>query len=105
MVMTWLFGEKCVRCDKQRTKREFEGLPTCEACEAQIKATRETSRHCPLDGSQMNKEVIFNVVIDRCPSCKGVWLDGGELDLVKKGIAAGAGGDFATGLVLGMAIG
>jgi Zn-finger nucleic acid-binding protein len=53
----------------------------------------------------MNKEVIFNVVIGRCPSCKGVWLDGGELDLVKKGIAAGAGGDFATGLVLGMAIG
>ena len=105
MVMARLFGEKCVRCNNQRTKREFEGLPTCDKCEAQIKATRETNRHCPLDGSQMNKEVILNVVIDRCPSCKGIWLDSDELDLVKKGIEAGADGDFATGLVIGMAIG
>jgi len=26
--------------------------------------------------------------IDSCPHCKGIWLDGGELDLVNKELSA-----------------
>jgi Zn-finger nucleic acid-binding protein len=70
----------------------------------QIKADREEKRTCPIDGTRMNKEVIMNVVIDRCLSCHGVWLDGGELDLIKKAIVEKEGGDFVTGLIVGMAI-
>lgn len=106
MVAGWIYGEKCVRCEKQRTKREVEGLPTCEACEQQmLNSARESKRRCPIDGSEMTKEVIYKVIIDRCPSCAGVWLDGGELDLVKKGIKAGAPDNFATGFMRGMAVG
>jgi Zn-finger nucleic acid-binding protein len=50
----------------------------------------------------MEKEVIQNVIVDRCRACSGVWLDGGELDLLRKAIQAGAGGDFTMGLVIGM---
>jgi Zn-finger nucleic acid-binding protein len=45
-----------------------------------IEATAETLRLCPSDGERMSKEVAHMIVIDRCPKCQGVWLDGGELE-------------------------
>jgi Zn-finger nucleic acid-binding protein len=35
---------------------------------------------CPNDNSQMQKVTREGVDIDICPTCKGVWLDRGELD-------------------------
>jgi Zn-finger nucleic acid-binding protein len=51
----------------------------------------------------MKKDVIFNVIIDRCHKCGGVWLDGGELEILKKTIESGAESDFVMGVVVGMA--
>ena len=55
-----LLGEKCARCGRRRTRREYEGLPTCEACEemleAKLRAAKEQTRRCPLDGAEMAKE-------------------------------------------------
>ena len=97
-----LFGEKCVRCGKQRTKREFEGLPTCSPCEqalaAKARAEGEETRTCTLDGAAMSKEVVLNVVIDRCPECKGVWLDGGELELIRSAVSEGMAMDLARAM-------
>jgi Zn-finger nucleic acid-binding protein len=45
-----------------------------------LDAAEENTHSCPLDGSPMNKEIAHMIVIDKCPQCKGVWLDGGELD-------------------------
>ena len=101
-----LFGEKCERCGDQRTKRSFEGVPTCEACEAKLLATRqaaeESRQACPLDGELMEKVIVLNLVLDRCPSCAGVWLDGGELDLLRRSIEAGMREDLGRALALGM---
>lgn len=37
--------------------------------------------YCPVcDGVKMREVEKNNVLIDVCPSCKGVWLDRGELD-------------------------
>ncbi|WP_068620362.1 TFIIB-type zinc ribbon-containing protein [Paenibacillus tuaregi] len=37
--------------------------------------------YCPLcDGVQLREVEKNGVLIDVCPSCKGVWLDRGELD-------------------------
>jgi hypothetical protein len=105
MAMSWLFGERCVRCGATRTKKEFEGLPTCEPCELKIKSEREEKRPCPMCQKPMEKTVVLNIIVDKCPTCHGAWLDGGELDLLKQGIEAGAGAQFATGMCLGMAIG
>jgi Zn-finger nucleic acid-binding protein len=52
----------------------------------------------------MDKTVILNIIVDKCSLCHGVWLDGGELDLLKKAIEFGASGDFALGLSVGMAM-
>jgi len=71
-----------VRCGKHRTRVEFEGVPTCMACELKLKAEREESLTCLHDGAVMRKEVIQNVIVDRCPTCGGVWFDGGELEVL-----------------------
>jgi hypothetical protein len=88
-----LFGEKCDRCGT-RTKHKEEGHAICEACVAEMEvivtAANEEPRSCPVDGAQMTKEVAHMLVIDRCPDCKGVWLDGGELDRIKDGVESNA---------------
>jgi hypothetical protein len=94
-----LFGEKCIRCGERRTKHKYEGLPTCEDCEATLlakaKAATEGMQKCPVDGAEMAKDVVLNVVIDRCPSCNGVWLDGGELEFIRSAVANGVAMNMA----------
>ena len=99
--MSWL-AEKCVRCGKKTRAHSDAGLPTCEDCQTDLKAERESPRSCPVDGSHMNKQTVHNVVIDRCPTCGGIWLDAGELELVKDALTAGDKADLATGMLLGM---
>jgi len=78
-----IFAPKCDRCG-QRTRNEEDGQPICEACEQEMQlilnAAEENTHACPIDGSPMKKEVAHMIVIDKCPKCKGVWLDGGELE-------------------------
>lgn len=38
--------------------------------------------HCPKCGQKLAAEGYSNVEIDVCPSCKGVWLDAGELKTI-----------------------
>lgn len=30
--------------------------------------------------TEMDKHVLDGVLLDQCPDCEGIWLDGGELD-------------------------
>lgn len=84
-----LFGEKCARCGT-RTREEIEGSPVCEPCQHEmqliVKAQAENARKCPIEGETMKKEISFMIVIDRCPTCNGVWLDGGELERISSGV-------------------
>ena len=40
----------------------------------------QTSGKCPRDGTDLRLENRTGVEIDWCPSCRGVWLDKGELE-------------------------
>ncbi len=51
-----------------------------------VAASGEAKRPCPSDGTPMTKEIAHMLVIDRCPQCSGVWLDGGELERLKEGV-------------------
>ncbi len=93
--MSW-FKKKmtCTHCNVNKTKREFEGQPTCAECKIEILMGRETTRTCPVDGSTLLKEHNNEIFIDRCPTCKGVWLDAGEIEAIKEaavseGVAVG----------------
>ncbi len=95
--MSW-FTKKmtCAQCMKNSTKREFEGKPTCTGCKTEILMGRESTRHCPVDGATLVKEHNNEIIIDRCPKCKGVWLDAGEIDAIK---AAAQSEGMAVGMV------
>lgn len=84
--MSW-FKEKveCSHCKTNKSKREFEGNPTCPTCRMNIICFREVKRKCPVDGTELIK--AYNdqeVIIDRCPKCEGIWLDAGELDAIRQ---------------------
>ena len=88
-----LFGEKCARCG-DKTRNEVEGQAICDACQQEMKllveANEEELRSCPVDNTSMKKEIAHMIVVDRCPRCQGVWLDGGELEKLKGGVEASA---------------
>ena len=97
-----LFAQKCVRCGS-RTTESCDGRPTCEPCrrelELRLAAARERQLACPIDGTEMTKAIAHMMVIDRCPTCRGVWLDGGELEHLKEDVARHAMIDVARGFV------
>ncbi len=37
---------------------------------------------CPVDGAELRMTERQGVEIDYCPSCRGIWLDRGELDKI-----------------------
>lgn len=91
--------EVCVHCKTNKTRRDFESEPTCADCRVAIMIKREPERKCPADGVVLEKSVSGEIILDRCPSCHGVWLDAGELEAIKK-VATDEG--MGTGMVLGL---
>jgi Zn-finger nucleic acid-binding protein len=43
---------------------------------------------CPVDGTTLVMSERQNIEIDYCPTCRGVWLDRGELDKIIERSAA-----------------
>ena len=41
---------------------------------------------CPVDGATLLMTERSGVEIDYCPTCRGVWLDRGELDKIVAGV-------------------
>ena len=95
-----LLGEKCDRCGT-RTRHKEDDHPICEACVEEmnlmLEAAEESERLCPIDGTKMGKEIAHMLIVDRCPSCQGIWLDGGELERLKGGVEEAALKAMTTG--------
>jgi Zn-finger nucleic acid-binding protein len=49
---------------------------------------------CPKDGTAMKRFPIYNINIDVCPECHGVWFDGDELMRVTREFGIGNFHDF-----------
>ena len=46
---------------------------------------------CPVDGATLVMSERSGIEIDYCPTCRGVWLDRGELDkIIEKNVAVEA---------------
>lgn len=41
-----------------------------------------TPMNCPVDGATLVMSERSGIEIDYCPTCRGVWLDRGELDKI-----------------------
>lgn len=51
-------------------------------------AERSAAMTCPVDGATLMMSTRQNIEIDYCPTCRGVWLDRGELDKIIERSAA-----------------
>jgi Zn-finger nucleic acid-binding protein len=48
----------------------------------------------------MSKEIVLNLILDRCPTCRGVWLDAGELEQMRDTIEEGLTKALVQGMVI-----
>ncbi|RIL06267.1 MAG: hypothetical protein DCC75_10985 [Proteobacteria bacterium] len=65
---------------------------------ARLKARKGSEKRLsPITGEPMEQLTLMGVVIDRCPSSGGVWLDAGELEEIIKS-AKSQGADQETTL-------
>jgi hypothetical protein len=96
--MAWIKkAELCIVCKEKKTRLIFEGQPVCAHCQLEVQAYREGVRNCPVDGTAMEKHAKYDFIIDKCPTCNGVWLDAGEMEIIEGAvIAAGAAGSMAA---------
>lgn len=70
-----------------------------EALERLAKKKEDDPRKSPITGEPMEQEVLHGVVIDRCKTSGGIWLDAGELEVLVEAMSAEAqveGGGIAT---------
>lgn len=96
-------GRMCARCREHVAVEVVDGLATCARCGVLVVAKSESPRACPVDGTKMAKEVVENLLIDRCPSCGGIWLDHEELDALMRLASEREDGGFMNGVILGLA--
>lgn len=45
---------------------------------------RESELTCPSDGRKLGEAKICGVTVDLCLACNGLWLDAGELEVLRK---------------------
>ena len=105
--LVWLLSDEdiCHRCKVTKTENKVDGVHTCPECQVALIKEHEGDRTCPIDGVVMQKEHHEGVVIDRCPTCRGVWLDPEELKTIGDQLrSAGQSSGMATGICLGIAI-
>jgi len=82
-------GESCIRCGKYCKFEELKVLPSsygvCAECAVKIDPNNKPKRMCPQDSTEMRKELVQDqVVIDRCNSCGGMWIDKDELEVIRQ---------------------
>src|SRR2546421_5746183 len=101
-------GERCIRCNEYFKFEELEsgpdGFAICRNCAAKINPSNQKTRSCLNDGKEMKKVLVYNMVlIDKCPSCGGVWLDDEALEILRREMQ-GEDGGFFNGFLWGMLI-
>lgn len=72
--------------DEMRKAKEGEYFERKNRLALERLAKKKTEKvlTSPVSGQPMEKVVIDGVVIDRCPTSGGIWLDAGELEELLK---------------------
>lgn len=71
--------------------------------DAERKAAERKAHYmkCPKCGADLTEVAFSHIKVDTCGSCKGMWLDAGEIDLIGRTTATATGTfirDLFTGL-------
>jgi hypothetical protein len=73
--------------DKQRAEEDRYFAERDRAALARLRGegsaaapTTEALMRCPKDGSQLTETKHLGVAVEECPTCRGMWLDQGEVE-------------------------
>ena len=66
----------------QRDKELIEKLKQQQSSEQEAAVQQQALMHCPKCGVRLNTVKHHEVTVEECPSCQGMWLDRGELELL-----------------------
>lgn len=81
----WLDGGELDALVAGPGKSAGELLATARAELDREHGATTTGSMCPrCQKDKLGRMVLHGVTLDRCPKCKGLWFDAGELDKVKK---------------------
>lgn len=76
-------------------KQEAELLRQLRERQDAERAKAERSQHymkCPKCGADLQERKLGHAMVDVCPECEGMWLDAGELDILRRSGAEQPGG-------------
>jgi hypothetical protein len=83
--MSWEPGKPSSNENEYFAKRDAEWLRERRAAldaERQAKEKLAQNIKCPRDGAPLVEKDFGGVRVDICTSCRGVWLDAGELEML-----------------------
>jgi hypothetical protein len=83
--VSWEPGKPSQNEDEYFAKRDAEWMKSRRAeldREAAAAANAEKALKCPRCGTGLTEREFQNVKLDACDRCKGVWFDGGELEMI-----------------------
>jgi|SRR6185503_5351816 len=78
--------QNCQRCGERLELNQLAaGNRLCQDCWSKLNPQQESMRKCPVDGADMKKRLVADaVIIDVCSSCRGLWFDKGELEVIER---------------------
>jgi len=74
--------EYFARKDLERMRALAEERRQKEQAEERERRKQLHYMRCPKCGDELNEISFKSIKIDKCPSCEGIWLDGGELEQI-----------------------
>jgi uncharacterized protein len=77
--------EYFARLEVERVRRVAEARQAKLLSEERERARALHFMKCPKCGMQLEEIAFGDVRVDKCFSCDGLWLDKGELDLIREG--------------------
>jgi predicted Zn-ribbon and HTH transcriptional regulator len=84
---------------KERERVALEKIRAEKAAEDEGPVRELAKGRCPKCGERLEELDVEAVTIDKCPGCKGIWLDDGELEALAKPEKEGWLGGFLRGAI------
>ena len=66
----------------QRDKELIEKLKQQQSFEQDAAVQQQALMHCPKCGTKLHTVNHHDVTVEECPSCLGMWLDRGKLEIL-----------------------
>jgi rubrerythrin len=68
--------------DRYFAQRDKELLEKLKQQQAEPHEAEQALMRCPKCGAKLNTIKHYDVTVEECPACQGMWLDRGELEIL-----------------------